>query len=230
MLKLATKFAPDSAAFELAHSAGFRCAELWLDADLLARWPSIAALARRYPFEYALHFPNRTDLANETLEQAARLYREIEGRCMVIHQPQYDKFQAALLSLEPGMSLAVENHHLDEAGIADWAVANTGLALDVEHFWMLTLRNAPLNSVLNHLREFLSRWRQKLRHIHLPGYVPGFDEHRPMYCSRELVFEVLSQLAEINFEGLIVSEVDPEFQTFNDLRMDVLLFETWSAA
>ena len=46
---------------------------------------------------------------------------------------------------------------------------------------------------------------------------------------RELVFPVLSMLSEIGFDGLIVSEADKEFQTANDLRMDVLFFETWRA-
>jgi hypothetical protein len=123
----------------------------------------------------------------------------------------------------------VENHHLDPQEIAGWAVANSGLALDVEHFWMLTLRDAPLADFLTAIRDLLSRWHQKLRHVHLPGYVPGFNEHRPMYCSREMVFEVFSLLDEFRFEGLVVSEVETEFQTINDLRMDVLLFETWNA-
>lgn len=227
MLKLATKFAPEPAAFEMAHAAGFRYAEIWLDARLLTGWPTIAALARQYPLEYVLHFPNRTDLTYETQEHVAQLYHELGCRCLVIHQPQSDRFQAALLSLEPGMQLAVENHHLDPQSLEGWAAANCGLALDVEHFWMLTLRNVPLAELLTALRAFLTRWHQKLRHVHLPGYVPGFDEHRPMYCSREMVFAVLSLLEEFRFEGLIVSEVEPEFQTLNDLRMDVLLFETW---
>ena len=67
----------------------------------------------------------------------------------------------------------------------------------------------------------------KLRHVHLPGYLPGFPEHRPMYCARDMVFGVLALLAEFRFEGLIVSEVNAEYQNPNDLRMDVLLFETW---
>ena len=32
---------------------------------------------------------------------------------------------------------------------------------------------------------------------------------------------------EFRFEGLIVSEVNPEFQGPHELRMDMLLFEAW---
>ena len=67
----------------------------------------------------------------------------------------------------------------------------------------------------------------KLLHIHLPGYWPGFQEHRPMYCAREMIFPVLSLLADARFEGLVVSEVDPAYQNLSELHMDVLLFEAW---
>src|SRR5262245_20591294 len=103
MLKLATKFAPRPAAFELAHRAGFRCAELWLDEAVLAGWQSLVPLARYYPFEYALHFPNRSDLPPATVEQAALLYRALGCRCLVIHQPQFDRYHELLLRFEPGV-------------------------------------------------------------------------------------------------------------------------------
>ncbi|MEM9658362.1 MAG: hypothetical protein AAF961_08380, partial [Planctomycetota bacterium] len=64
-------------------------------------------------------------------------------------------------------------------------------------------------------------------HIHLPGYVPGGEEHRPMYCSRDMVFEVLSLLADREFDAFVVSEVDAMFQNVHELRMDVLLYERW---
>jgi hypothetical protein len=57
MLRFATKFAPERAAFQVAASAGFRFAELWLDARCLADWRAVAELAREYPLQYALHFP-----------------------------------------------------------------------------------------------------------------------------------------------------------------------------
>ncbi len=227
MLKLATKFAPRQPAFELAHCAGFRCAEIWLDAAVLADWEAIAALARHYPFEYALHFPNRLEQPDRTLEEAVALYRALGCRSMVIHQPMLDRHGEALLRLAPEMRLAVENHKLDPERLTRWAENSPGLALDVEHVWKYTLHDAPFVRLLEEVRGLVTRFAGKLRHVHLPGYVPGYDEHRPMYCARALVFEVLSYLAEIQFDGLIVSEVNPEFQNANDLRMDVLLFDTW---
>lgn len=227
MLKLATKFFPKPAAFEMAHRAGFRCAELWLDAAVLAGWQQVVALARPYPMELVLHFPNRLNLEPASLEQAVRLYQELGCRCMVIHQPMFDKYQAALMQLDPALRLGIENHRLSPEELYEWAERSPGLTLDVEHLWKFTLNDAPLADLLAGVRGLLERFGSKLRHVHMPGYLAGYDEHRPMYCAREMVFPVLSMLAELRFEGLIVSEINVEYQTPNDLQMDVLLHDTW---
>jgi sugar phosphate isomerase/epimerase len=228
MLKLATKFAPRPAAFENAYRAGFRCAELWLGPEVLADWQAVAGLARHYPNEYALHFPNRLDLTPEALEHTAALYRALGCRCLVIHQGMMDKYQEVLRRLDPGLNLAVENSKLPPVEFARWEGRNAGLTLDVEHVWKYTLGEAvPLPHLLDALAGFLQRSGARLRHVHLPGCLPGHREHRPMYGARDVVFGVLSLLRDFRFEGLVVSEVSPEYQTPNDLRMDVLLFDTW---
>jgi sugar phosphate isomerase/epimerase len=227
MLKLATKFAPRVAALEQAYRAGFRFAELFLDQGLLVNWETILQQAHAYPIGYALHFPNQLDLPLETLEHTAALYRHLGCRCLVIHQRMYDQYCEPLLRLEPELRLAVENHKLDLSGLTDWTERNTGLTLDVEHLWKYTLRDAPVDELIDQVRALLTRLGGKLRHVHLPGYWPGLREHRPMHCSREMVLPVLSLLEEADYEGLVVSEVNPEFQTACDLRMDVLLFDGW---
>jgi sugar phosphate isomerase/epimerase len=227
MLKLATKFAPRRDAFEAAYRAGFRCAELWLDASVLADWQHVACLAAHYSFEYALHFPNGPDLPPEAPEQAVRLARALGSRCLVIHQPMLDRYGEALLRRDPSLRLAVENHELDPEGFVRWAEDNRGLALDVEHLWLLTLQDAPLAHLLDEVEGFLRRYGPKLCHVHLLGYWPGFRTHRPLYCAREMVFPVLTLLAEHGFKGLVVSEADKEYQNPAELRMDVLLFEAW---
>lgn len=227
MLKLATKFQPRPGPFETAYRTGFRHAELWLDAAFLAGWPTILRHARYYPNGYALHFPNRGELTPDILGHAVTLYRELRSHSLIIHQPMFDRYHEALLQLEPGLRLAVENHKLSPQAFAEWAEHNPGLALDVEHLWKYTLGNAPLGELLGQVRSFLGRFRAKLHHVHLTGYWPGLPDHRPLYCSRDMVFPLLSLLAEAGFDGLVVSEVNPEYQNFNDLRMDVLLFDSW---
>ena len=48
-----------------------------------------------------------------------------------------------------------------------------------------------------------------------------------MYCSRDMVFAVLSLFERYRFSGLVVSETELAYQNPIDLRMDVLLFDRW---
>ncbi len=227
MLKLATKCIPQAQALEIAYQAGFRHVELWSDAAVLADWQNVVRMARYYSASYVLHFPNRLEPKQDTLENAVSLYHGLGCDCMVIHQPMLTRYQEPLLRLEPNLHLAVENHKLTPEGFLGWAEGNSGLTLDVEHLWKYTLRDSSLDELLSQVRAFLSRFADKLRHVHLPGYWPGFAEHRPQYCSREMVFAILTLLAESDFAGLVVSEVNPEYQNLAELRMDVLLFDAW---
>lgn len=227
MLRLATKLLPEQHAFETAYRAGFRFVEIWLGPAVLADHANVAQLARSYPNGYVLHFPNRLDLTPEMLDAAVALHRSLGCRCMVIHQPMHDKFQGELLRLESTLRLAVENHKLTPDGVTEWAERNSGLTLDLEHVWKFTLRDAPLERLVDWLQTFLARYKEKLRHVHLPGYWPGREEHRPMYCARDMIFPVLSLLTDAGFDGLVVSEVNPQFQNYAELRMDTLLFDAW---
>ncbi|MGL4553397.1 MAG: hypothetical protein ACRC33_19695 [Gemmataceae bacterium] len=227
MLRLATKFKPQQHAFEAAVRAGFRHAELWTDADLLLGWRAVADLARRHPLGYALHFPNRLDQTPEALRGAVELYDALDARALVLHQPHMDRHGADLLALRPGLRLAVENHRIDS--LDGWADANPGLALDVEHLWMYGNDHRPLGELLAVVRDFLHRHARKVRHVHLPGYLPGQPQHRPMYCSRDLARGVFDLLAGVGFDGLVVSEANEEFQNEYDLGMDVLLYRGWLA-
>jgi sugar phosphate isomerase/epimerase len=226
-LKLATKFDPQQPKVDTAHRAGFRYAEIWLDQTVLANWQSVADCLRGYPLGYALHFPNKLNLGPLALKQTVSLYRQLGCRVLVIHQPMHDKFRAPLLALDADLCLAVENHRLNPAEFEEWAERNSALTLDVEHLWKFTLGDGGLATVLDSVRAFLARFGNKLRHVHLPGYWPGFREHRPMYCAREMVLPIFSLLAEARYEGFIVSEVEPEYQNLYELNMDVSLNEIW---
>jgi sugar phosphate isomerase/epimerase len=212
----------------VAANAGFRFAELWLDARYLADWRTVAELAREYPLQYALHFPNHGTLDDHALENVVALYRRLGCTVMVIHEPMFRHYHRRILDRASSIRLAVENHHLPLSKFEQWALENTWLTLDVEHFWKLTLKDAPFDALMGHLQTLLPRIATKLVHVHLPGYLPGYAEHRPIYCAREMVFPTLSLLAEQDFDGFVVSEVNPDFQNPLELQMDMLLFRRWS--
>ncbi|MCA8986336.1 MAG: hypothetical protein KDA78_01760 [Planctomycetaceae bacterium] len=226
MLKIATKFSPDLNGFELAWSAGFRNAEFYLNPKILEKLPDIIRISQSFPFEYVPHFPNKS-VDKEVAQQTCKLYEALKCRAMVIHQPMMDEWGQKLLDQYPSIRFAVENHFLNRDQFWKWAELNPGLNLDVEHLWKFTLDSGPLSELDEVLSQFLKKYAGKLRHMHLPGFVPGMDEHRPMYCSRELMDLVWSKLLEHGYQGLVVSEIDTAYQTRQDLRMDVLLYEGW---
>ena len=226
MLKLATKFAPHPDAFDTAIRAGFQYAEFWLSPELLQQTDAIVQLARQYPLAYVPHLPNKR-VDQTVLRATIDLARQLNCQAVVLHQPMMDAWGAEFQVHWPEGKLAVENHQLSEKEFWQWAERNPGLNLDVEHLWMFTLKDAPLAQLEKMVLKFLDRFADKLHHVHLPGYWPGMEEHRPMYCSRELMEVIWPMLANIAFQGLVVSEVNRPDQTFQHLQMDQLLYESW---
>lgn len=226
-LKLATKFAPHEAAMAIASGAGYEHAELWTDAAVLADWRAVAERCTRFSVGYALHFPNREPDDEHALSDATSLYHALGCRAIVIHQPLYDRLAGRLHQCDATLGLAVENHELSVDEFAAWAETYPGLTLDVEHLWMFTLRDAPLERLLETVEAFLARHGGKLLHVHLPGYQPGGGQHRPMHMSREMVCGVLSRLAAHNYQGMVVSEVAGAYQTTEHLAADMAMFRQW---
>jgi hypothetical protein len=114
-----------------------------------------------------------------------------------------------------------------DAEFERWADASPWLTLDVEHMWIYTAGDRSLKQLMNYLAWFLDEFAEKLVHVHLPGYLPGFKVHRPQYCSRKMVMQVFTKLADANFEGLIVSEIANKYQNPEELQMDMLMFRNW---
>jgi len=226
MLKIATKFAPSLASLDLAWRAGFRFAEFYLNPEILAGVPEIVATAREFPLEYVPHFPNKK-VNKETVQQCVELYQQLGCRAMVIHQPMINRWGKAITKLDESIQLAVENHYLNEKQFWEWAETNPGLNLDIEHLWKFTLKDAKLAKLESFLDKFLKKHIGKLKHVHLPGYVPGYSEHRPMYCSRELMHVAWGLLAKHNYDYFMVSEINGEFQNLEEMQMDLLLFQRW---
>lgn len=226
-LNLATKFAPLRQNFALAAEAGFCCAEIFLDEEILQRVASIVDTANDFGFRYALHFPNRNDLAQQSLLQTIELYQQLNCSALVIHGPQYRKYGDFLQKELPSLRMAVENHHQRPSEIDDWAHSSRWLTLDIEHIWKFTLKDASFEEMMHLVTSILDHYVDRIAHVHLPGYLPGFDEHRPMYCSKDFIWKMFDLLDQHAFSGLVVSEVAIEYQNEHELKMDCLLFERW---
>ena len=184
MLRQATKFAPKSEAeFKLAYDSGFRNAEFWLNTDLIENWKSIAMRAGDFDMGYALHFPNRGEINPVHLQNVIDLYYALDCSAMVIHQPMFDLFGEQLFAIDEHIQLGIENHDLtSDYAFEQWVEESRWLTLDVEHLWIYTAKDGSLKSMLKYIDWLLGEYGDKLVHVHMPGYQPGYKIHRPQYC------------------------------------------------
>ncbi len=229
MFRQATKFAPRSAApFQQAQDAGFESVEFWLGPKLIDQWEDIVELANQYSLDYALHFPNRAELNTKQLENVIQLYNALSCSAMVIHQPMFDEYGDALMEIDSSVRLGIENHFLDtNSKLRKWAESSKWLTLDIEHVWMYTQPDSSVKQLVQTVDELFAEYGDKIVHIHLPGYLPGFKEHRPQYCSRGMVMKMFSLLADYEYDGFVVSETASRYQNPEELLMDRLLYKRW---
>ncbi|MCP4857258.1 MAG: hypothetical protein GY903_22475 [Fuerstiella sp.] len=227
MLKLATKFLPEPFAFQQAYDAGFRNAELYLNAAVLERVDEVVRISRDLEMDFALHFPNKPELNEVHLRNCCRLADELDVSAIVIHEPMYRRYAEPLRVIDSMIPLAIENQRVPADSFAAWVHERGSVTLDIEHIWKFSLHDAPIEKLFALVRDVFERASECIRHIHMPGYLPGPTEHRPMYTSREFCMGVFDILADHDFAGVVVSEVDMPFQNCFELRMDTLLFERW---
>ncbi len=227
MLKFATKLAPQPERLHNACEAGFKHAEIFLTSKLIKKPKALAKLLGNYPLTYGLHFLNRAPLSKKQLKKIVRLYRRLDCESMVIHQPMFRLYSEALLDIDPGLCLAVENHRLKLKNFWRWADTHEFLTLDVEHLWKHTLKQVPLAELMPVLKTFMKQHGSQLKRVHLPGYKPGSLEHQPLSYNPKLAGKVFKALSKIDFQGLIVSETRPSMQKPKFLSNDVNLFQQW---
>ncbi|MEM0967927.1 MAG: hypothetical protein AAGJ31_01130, partial [Verrucomicrobiota bacterium] len=99
--------------------------------------------------------------------------------------------------------------------------------LDIEHLWKHTLSDVPMDELLETLELFWESHGSRVKHIHLPGYRVGGEEHRPISHHAELGSEVWDFLQKRRYQGMVVSEIDAEHQHAIELRKDLIFFQRW---
>lgn len=226
--KLATKFAPRSGKIRRASKAGFEAAEIRLKKKRLENVEKVIEAISGYDFRFAPHFPNKGRLEKSHLEAFVHLYQELNSEVAVIHPPMLKAYGASLQSIASGsLVLAVENGREQGHRLEKWAAENEFLTLDIEHLWKYALADSSFRHFQDFLDHFIDKFGSKIRHIHMPGYHPGSEEHRPAYLNPELSRSVWRKLSRMNFKGLAVSELDVNYQTTTHLKKDAALFLQW---
>lgn len=228
MFSLSTKFSPEATNFEKAVFAGYSSAELYTTPTRLMSWRSLSKIARSFELNYALHFPTVGKILHQTAEDMACLARDLNCNIVVVHKEHLDVARE-IKFMAPEIQLAVENHFIHFNDLGNWLRTCSAATLDIEHLWKFTLHDCELSALLPVVKQLLHEHGDKIKHIHLPGYLPGQAEHKPMYCSRDMVLGVFDILYAEDYEGMVVSELNVPFQNEFELKMDRLLFESWQA-
>lgn len=230
MFQFATKFSPGRKKIRRAWKAGFEAGEIALKKKHLERSEGVIENANLFGLRHVLHFPNREKLKPRHLRAFVRIYEALECPAAVIHQPMLDVYGEKLKELAEGsLVLAVENGREVGAAFRDWATRSEFLTLDLEHLWKNTLADCPFPRFEEFFDRFMAEFGSKVRHIHMPGYLPGSREHCPTYTNPELACSVWERLRRLDYRGFVVSELHPELRTADHLRKDILLFEQWKS-
>lgn len=228
MFSLSTKFSPEATNFEKAVFAGYNAAELYTTPTRLMSWRSLSKIARSFELNYALHFPTVGKATYQTAEEMACLARDLNCNIVVVHEDHLEIAKEIKL-IAPEIQLAVENHFIHFNDLDTWLRTYGAATLDIEHLWKYTLHDCELSALLPVVQKLMHEHGEKIKHIHLPGYLPGQAEHKPMYCSRDMVLSIFDILHAEKYEGMVVSELNVPFQNEFELKMDRLLFESWQA-
>lgn len=228
MYLFATKFSPEAANFEKAVFAGYQNAELYLTPTRLMSWRSLSKIARCYELNYVLHFPTIGKSSLQTCEDIVSLAHDINCKTITVHEDSL-KVAEYVQALDPQIQLAVENHSVTYEQLDAWIQSNDCITLNVDCLWKNTLQNCELSELRSVVRRLFHNYRDRFKNVHLSGNVPGSLSKPPLQFSQEMVFSILDILRAERYEGMVVSEIDVEFQTGENLERDLNVFRQWQS-
>jgi sugar phosphate isomerase/epimerase len=214
-------------AFRHIARAGFESVEVMVTADPSTQEPHlVAGLAEEFGLAVAaVHAPflliTRRVWGSEPtgkIYRAAHLAEEIGASLVVVHPPfrwqvRYRRWieqSLAEFSARTGVTVAVENMfpvRLGERGITFHAGQELE-ELDRSPYLVLDTSHAAVANL--DIRDFYSRYRDKLQHIHLSNNAgKGWDSHLPVYEEGVLPLgEFLDDLVADGFAGTVSIELN----------------------
>ena len=229
MFTHATRTASNADALTTAEEAGISNCELQLTIEDLLNWEDTAKTAKAKGRSILVKFPTSLNVPAEALENCVKLCAVVGCGTLVMHQPMFREYGPQLAELAPTLNLAVENNRQSKARFIEWAETHSSLTFDIEHFWKFTLGDCDQETLLVETAAFLRKYGYKVKAVHMTGYQPGEDVHRPLYMNREATLALLSILAEVEFGGFVVGETAEDLRTHRELAMDVQLVASWKS-
>ena len=147
---------------------------------------------------------------------------------MSVHEDELeDAFH--IRTIDPGIQLAVENQNITFDNLESWIQANEAVTLNIEYLWKNTLQDCDFPELQSVLTRLFHNYGSKICKVHLSGYRPDHPVKTPLSHSKEVTEFVFDLLLKNGFQGFVVGEIDVEFQTSENLSLDLKFFQEWKA-
>jgi len=194
-----------------------------------------------YYLPIASPFQSFCELAQRELKNCFEIFQALDAHKVNIHADEsvvgiFNKERALVRNIraiklaaqkakEMGLRLIVENtiklfNNVDDLNILFESGIDAGFHLDVGH--------ANLNTDRNRTEEFLSRFADKLEHVHFSDNKSGnADLHLPLGAGLIPWDKIVSQLKRYNYDGTITLEVFSRDKRYLLASRDKLL-EMWN--
>ena len=203
---LAIKTAPNKTTLENARRAGLEAVELYLSRAILKNLPEIIAICRDFSFRYALHAPDDEYDPGKLHELACAVNSGVVVFHNIYWEDEWERIVKAFGSSP--VKLCIENTHSVHEPVKFMRRYGMGRCVDLEHLQM------ECGGVYE--EGFLPLFRQAC-HIHMTGYRPGRPLwHTHLYRSARHNQFLLRLIAQAGYRGLVVSEADLPFQTYDE--------------
>lgn len=201
-LQLAAKSVPTYDIFSILEDVGIKAVEIYTDAIQLNR-EDIIDVCGDYDFNYVVHAPNDIYAPEKTFNFAG----SIKAKLVVTHNIYWEDEWPEIIknSIDSGIPIVIEN--VDGTSTFQNILRRYHLkrCLDFEHLIYQMGGFAP-NVFANIIADTM--------HVHMTGYEHGNGKHHThFYEAAKQSMEILTFLMNCGYNGMVVSEALPEYQT-----------------
>ena len=201
-LQLAAKSIPAYDIFSVLEDVGIKAVEVYTDVLQLNR-PDIIDICHDFNFDYAVHAPNDVYAP----EKIFNLAKSIKAKLVVTHDIYWEDEWPEFIqsSMNSGIPIVIENVDGTSTFQKILRRYNLNRCLDFEHL-IYQMGGFTPNIFANIIADTV--------HVHLTGYEHGNGKHHThFYEAAKQSMEILGFLKNYEYNGMIVSEALPEYQT-----------------
>lgn len=201
-IQLAAKSVPTHNTFSILEYVGIKAVEIYIDEIQLSR-SDIIDICHDFNFDYAVHAPNDIYAPEKTFNLA----KSIKAKLVVTHDIYWEDEWPEIIqhSTESDIPLVIENVDGTFTFQKILRRYNLNRCLDFEHL-IYQMGGFTPNIFANIIADTV--------HVHLTGYEHGNGKHHTHFHeAAKQSMEILRFLTNCGYNGMVVSEALPEYQT-----------------